>query len=73
MYNDSRIKEIMKNKRDSARRKLICIRCENEFSTYSSNRQLCHKCLPKCREKHYFYNVPDKKKTGKKEQKVEQY
>lgn len=43
----------------------ICIRCEANFSTHSSNRQMCHKCLPKCREKHYFLEVPQTKTDGK--------
>lgn len=36
------------------RQKLICNKCEATFSTHSSNRDLCHKCKPKCQEKHYF-------------------
>jgi len=65
--------------------KLICVVCEKEFSTHSSNREKCHKCLPKCTERHYFFEVPktkeneeglrkagkDGKKAGKKTQKVE--
>ena len=34
--------------------KLICQRCEENFSTHSSNRKVCHKCKPKCKERHYF-------------------
>jgi hypothetical protein len=40
---------------------LLCIRCEAVFKTHSSNRQVCHKCLPKCTEKHYFPNKVEKK------------
>jgi len=32
-----------------------CKRCNDLFSTHSSNRDLCHKCRPKCRERHYFF------------------
>jgi hypothetical protein len=61
--------------------KLICIKCEDEFKTHSSNRRMCHKCLPKCKERHYFYAKPQKKeekdvkveeKAGKVEENIEQ-
>jgi hypothetical protein len=42
-----------KKKRESARRKLKC-RCGNEFSTYSSNRTVCHTCKPKCKRRTIF-------------------
>jgi hypothetical protein len=35
-----------------------CVRCKNEFRTHSSNRDVCHKCLPKCREIHHFKGTP---------------
>jgi hypothetical protein len=44
----------MKKEKTPGRVKLICAQCESKFSTHSSNRTRCHKCLPKCREKHYF-------------------
>ena len=34
--------------------KLRCVQCEKEFSTHSTNRTACHKCVPKCREQHLF-------------------
>lgn len=39
----------------SGRRSLECIKCQQVFSTHSSNRELCYKCKPKCRERHVFY------------------
>lgn len=50
----------------SGRVKLNCIKCGKEFSTHSSNRKLCHTCLPKCRERHYFYDLlRNRKETAK--------
>jgi hypothetical protein len=36
------------------RKEIRCIKCGRAQSTHSSNRDLCHACKPKCREKHYF-------------------
>jgi len=47
---------------------LICIKCEDKFSTHSSNRKKCHKCLPKCRERHYFLAAEQKKIADKKKE-----
>lgn len=33
---------------------LICTRCQTPFKTHSTNRVVCHKCVPKCGEIHYF-------------------
>lgn len=44
----------MKKEKKPGRVTLICDKCEAKFSTHSSNRVKCHKCLPKCKEKHYF-------------------
>lgn len=52
----------MKKNKIPGRRKLKCIRCEKEFSTHSSNRDKCYKCVPKCKEIHEF---PNKKKVQK--------
>jgi len=43
-----------KKKRESRRRKLTC-QCGEEFSTYSSNRTVCHKCKPKCKRRTIFH------------------
>lgn len=51
--------------------KLICMKCEDEFKTHSSNRKVCHKCKPKCTEKHYFF-AADMRKTAEKEGKLKQ-
>ena len=40
------------------RMKLKCSKCGSEFSTHSTNRGQCHKCKPKCAEKHYFSPKP---------------
>ena len=45
-----------KTSKGMGRVKLVCKRCQAEFSTHSSNRDVCHKCKPKCRETHYFDN-----------------
>lgn len=37
--------------------KKTCGKCGKPFSTHSSNRSLCHTCLPKCRERHAFSKV----------------
>ena len=34
--------------------KLVCINCGKEFTTHSTNREKCYRCLPKCTEIHYF-------------------
>jgi len=41
---------------NKGRIKLKCVRdgCGKEFSTHSSNREVCHTCKPKCNEIHYF-------------------
>jgi hypothetical protein len=46
----------MKKEKKLGRVKLICVKeeCDNKFSTHSSNRTVCHKCKPKCREIHIF-------------------
>lgn len=36
------------------RRKLKCTQCGKPFSTHSTNRDVCHRCKPKCKEIHYF-------------------
>jgi ribosomal protein L40E len=36
------------------RHKIICAKCGAEQSTYSTNREHCHACRPKCREQHTF-------------------
>lgn len=50
----------MTKQRMTKRRKITCIKCGAEQSTYSTNRQHCHKCVPKCTERHYF-NTKKKK------------
>jgi len=40
-----------------------CIKCGSEYSTHSSNRNMCHKCKPKCRERHRFVAAVKPKKT----------
>lgn len=49
--------------RKPGRVRLICIRCSAEFSTHSTNRKICYKCQPKCREIHYFNGVPQTKEV----------
>ena len=44
----------MKNLDKPGRVELVCGRCKTKFSTHSTNRTLCHKCLPKCKEIHLF-------------------
>ena len=44
-----------KKEKIPGRIKLICMRCEKEFSTHSTNRDKCHTCLPKCTEIHDFH------------------
>jgi hypothetical protein len=39
----------------AGRIKVKCTKCGAQFSTHSSNRDKCHRCLPKCRETHYFF------------------
>lgn len=47
------------------RRKLVCNKCSKEFSTHSTDRNVCYKCKDYCREKHYFFNTNVKtKKTA---------
>lgn len=41
----------------SQRKKINCIKCGKEQSTYSTNREHCHVCKPKCREIHTFENL----------------
>jgi len=41
----------------SGRRKLVCNKCNSEFSTHSTNRSFCYKCHDYCREKHFFPNT----------------
>jgi len=49
------------------RRKLNCKRCGAEFSTHSSNRDVCHTCIPKCKEIHYFEGILKTQAKKKKE------
>lgn len=43
------------------RKTIKCVKCGKSQKTHSTNRQHCHGCLPKCREKHYFHEVSKKK------------
>lgn len=43
--------------------RLNCSQCKAEFSTHSSNRTKCYKCLPKCTELHVFLPNSKKKKS----------
>ena len=36
------------------RKTITCIKCSKPQKTHSTNRTLCHTCLPKCTEKHVF-------------------
>jgi len=47
-------KAVVSKAKVPGRTKLICMKCESTFSTHSTNRTKCHKCLPKCTEKHFF-------------------
>ena len=47
--------------------KLICTKCSGSFSTHSSNRQICYKCIGKCREIHYFKGILASQAKNKKE------
>ena len=38
--------------------KRVCSACKGDFSTHSSDREVCHKCRPKCRETHEFKKRP---------------
>lgn len=51
--------------KQTKRHKIICIKCGASQSTYSTNRTKCHKCLPKCKERHYF---PEQDQRRAKEQ-----
>jgi len=44
------------------RHTITCIKCNGDQSTYSTKRQHCHKCLPKCTETHTFENLKNRKK-----------
>lgn len=37
--------------------KRVCAKCKTPFSTHSTKRGLCHRCFPKCTEKHSFNPV----------------
>lgn len=54
--------------------RLLCIKCEKEFSTHSTNRKHCHKCLPKCTERHEFLSraINIENKAGKTKKNIEQ-
>ena len=52
----------------SKRRKITCIKCGAEQSTYSSNRVKCHKCEPKCTERHTFTQLAERKAAEKRKQ-----
>ena len=45
------------NEAKKGRVRLTC-GCGKEFSTHSSNRTVCHTCLPKCQEIHCFRPIP---------------
>jgi hypothetical protein len=49
--------------RISKRHVIKCIKCGEDQSTYSTNRSQCHKCLPKCTERHTFENLEVRKKV----------
>lgn len=49
----------------SGRVKLVCDLCSKEFKTHSSNRKSCHKCKPKCRERHSFPMQDEARKKAK--------
>ena len=49
------------------RKVITCIKCGAPQSTHSSNRQHCHKCKPKCREKHTFNNLKKRREQEQKE------
>jgi hypothetical protein len=55
--------------KEKGRVKLTCKRCQATFSTHSSNRDVCHKCRPKCREIHYFEGILKTQKKVEKEKK----
>jgi len=48
----------------AGRRKLVCNKCGAQFSTHSTDRNMCYKCKDYCRDKHFFFNT--KPKTIKK-------
>jgi hypothetical protein len=54
----------MANKNANKRHTIICA-CGTEQSTHSSIRTKCHKCQPKCRERHTFENLKHRKKQEK--------
>ena len=41
----------------AGRVKIRCCKCEKEFSTHSTNRKHCYKCIPKCKEIHLFKGI----------------
>ncbi len=64
--------DTMKKERKHGRVRLNCDKCGVEFSTHSSNRNLCYKCKPKCYEWHDFSDfLASRKNKGKKEVVVE--
>lgn len=54
--NKTKIKRDKMSKNYIGRQKIACTRegCGKVFSTHSSNRTICHNCVPKCRERHFF-------------------
>jgi hypothetical protein len=46
-----------KQEKFPGRVRLTCS-CGKDFSTHSTNRVRCHRCLPKCRERHFFGKTP---------------
>ena len=53
-----------KTNRISKRHHIKCIKCGADQSTYSTNRNMCHKCLPKCTETHTFENLKNRDKIN---------
>ena len=43
-----------KKERKPGRRVIECVKCLHKQSTHSTNRIMCHVCLPPCNEIHYF-------------------
>ena len=50
----------MKKLKKPGQVKLTCIKCGALFKTHSNNHTMCHKCKPKCRERHTFSDSSNK-------------